>query len=399
MPFNKGQEYVINQGVSFLRHGNRQVFEYDGLAGTGKSYTLMEILRRAGYSQRQILPMAYTGSAAIVMRTKGFKNATTIHSGLFKLDSQVKYDKDNSNVLMNTYFNAPESEDVFVVKDYIDPEIKVIVIDEGYMVPIEMRPYIEKFGLPIIVTGDAGQLPPINSLPAFLNHDNILHLTEIMRQSENDGIVYIANRVRLGLPIDTGVYGNVLVIEERDLSNDMILASNIVLCGTNKKRETMNNFIRHDLFGIRDTLPVFGDRMICRKNNWNVEIDGIALANGLVGTVSEPVNMLTFDGRTFQMDFVPDLLNRGFIGLTCDYKYLTSDVNTRKMIKRSKYSLGEKFEYAYASTTHLAQGSEYPGGIYFEEYMGPDIQNNLNYVGVTRFRNWMIYVKKSRRFF
>lgn len=399
MPFNREQENIINQGVQFLRRGTKQVFEYDGLAGTGKSYTLIEILRRAGFQQNEILPMAYTGSAAIVMRTKGFRHATTLHSGLFQLDRATKYDKDNHNVLVNTYFNAPESEDVFVVKDYIDPSIKVIVIDEGYMVPLEMRPFIEKFGLPIIVTGDAGQLPPINSTPAFLNHDNILHLTEIMRQSENDGIVYIANRARVGLPIDTGVYGNVLVIEEQDLSNDMIMASNIVLCGTNKRREDMNTYIRRDLFGIRDTLPVYGDRMICRKNNWNVEIDGIALANGLVGTVSEPINMLTYDGKTFQMCFQPDLLNRGFTNLTCDYRYLISDVNTRKMLKKSKYSLGEKFEFAYTSTTHLSQGSEYSGGIYIEEYLGPDIQRNLNYVGITRFRDWMIYVKHNRRFF
>ena len=164
MPFNRGQENIINQGVSFLKHRNRQVFEFDGLAGTGKSYTLIEILRRAGYGANEILPMAYTGSAAIVMRTKGFYNATTLHSGLFKLDHSVKYDKENNNVLMNTYYNSPESEDVFVVKDNLDPMIKVIVIDEGYMVPLEMRPYIEKFGLPIIVTGDKGQLPPINSL-------------------------------------------------------------------------------------------------------------------------------------------------------------------------------------------------------------------------------------------
>lgn len=397
--FNSEQENVINQGVLFLKRGNNQVFEYDGKAGTGKSYTLMEIIRRAGYKSNEILPMAYTGSAAIVMRTKGFYNATTIHSGIFQLDKSTKYDKENHNVLMNTYFNTPESEDVFVVKDYIDPSIKVIVIDEGYMVPLEMRPYIEKFGLPIIVTGDQGQLPPINSTPAFLNHDNILHLTQIMRQAENDGIVYIANRARQGLPIHTGVYGNVLVIEEQDLTDEMILASNIVLCGTNKRREDMNTYIRRDLFGIRDTLPVYGDRMICRKNNWNVEIDGIALANGLVGTVTDPINTLTYDGKVFQMNFQPDLLNRGFINLTCDYKYLISDVNTRKMIKRSKYNQGEKFEFAYSSTTHLAQGSEYPGGIYIEEYLGSDIQNNLNYVGITRFRNWMIYVKRNRRYF
>ena len=58
----------------------------------------------------------------------------------------------------------------------------------------------------------ASSPPPINAAPAFLNHDNILELTELMRQSEYDGIVYIARLVRRGIPISTGMYGNVFLI-------------------------------------------------------------------------------------------------------------------------------------------------------------------------------------------
>ena len=60
---------------------------------------------------------------------------------------------------------------------------------------------------------------------------------------------------------------------------------------------------------------------------------------------------------------------------------------------------GEFFEYAYALTTHSAQGSEYNSGIYIEEFLRPDMQNQLIYTGITRFRQNLIYVKRTRRYY
>ena len=39
-----------------------------------------EIIKRLGMSIADVMPTAYTGAAAIVMRTKGLYNAKTIHS-------------------------------------------------------------------------------------------------------------------------------------------------------------------------------------------------------------------------------------------------------------------------------------------------------------------------------
>ena len=71
----------------------------------------------------------------------------------------------------------------------------------------------------------------------------------------------------------------------------------------------------------------------------------------------------------------------------------------KEYIKNSKYHKGEKFEFAYAITTHLSQGAQYPSGIYIQEYLGDDIQNKLNYVGATRFSDYLIYVIPNRRTF
>lgn len=396
--YNKQQEEIINMGVNFILNSPEQVFEYDGEAGTGKSFILFEIFRRAGLKMRDIMPMAYTGQAAIVMRTKGFTKAATIHSSIYEIKEEPVIDTETQLDKINTHFNTPMVREVFVPKEKLPDNIKLLVIDEGYMVPERMKPELEKYGIKIIVTGDRGQLPPVNSAPAYLYRDDIPHLTELMRQNENDGIVYIARRARNGLPIHCGQYGNVLIIEESDLTDRMIMASDIVLCGTNKKRDYFNNYIRSNILDIHDTLPVYGDRMICRKNNWNIEIDGISLANGLVGTVTMPPDVGHFDNKQYLMDFMPDLTTNSFHNICCDYEYLIADTEEKHKIKNDKFQRGELFEYAYSSTTHLCQGSEYNGGIYLEEYMG-NIQNNLNYTGITRFKNWMIYVKKSRKYY
>jgi ATP-dependent exoDNAse (exonuclease V) alpha subunit len=103
--------------------------------------------------------------------------------------------------------------------------------------------------------------------------------------------------------------------------------------------------------------------------------------------------------KLFALDFKPDLSNSIFKDLLCDYRYFTADANSRKFIKNSPYSIGEKFEFGYAITTHMAQGSEYNNGIYFEEYLNPDINHRLNYVGASRFRNFLIYVKKRPSYY
>ena len=138
------------------------------------------------------------------------------------------------------------------------------------------------------------------------------------------------------------------------------------------------------------------DRVICRKNNRNIEVSGINLANGLAGRVVSYPDVSNFDGKSFYIDFMPDLLNATFKDIRCDYRYLISSPQDRRELKKLRYDTGEMFEYGYASTVHLAQGSQFNNGIYIEEYMG-DISNALNYTALTRFANLCIYVRQKRK--
>ena len=402
MILNYGQEKAVQDGVLWFKNSSEQIYEVDGEAGTGKSVVLFEIIRRLGLRPYEILPMAYTGQAAIVMRTKGFTNSKSIHSSLYTVVKERKPYKNDPFMSMNTQFNLEEYTNVFrpLKVGELDKNIRLMIIDEGWMVPDTMKNEITKHGIKILVAGDSGQLPPIGGNPDFLTGYNVHHLTELMRQSLNNPIVYIAHRARRGEPIHCGLYGNkVLVINESDLTNEMVLGVGNIICGTNKTRDAFNRTIRH-LKGYENPLPYMGEKIICRNNNWSVTLDNIALANGLTGVVVSPHDISKFNNGEYILDFLPDLLNEPFKNINIDYEYLISPYDVRNQIKNMrKYQNGELFEYANAITTHLSQGAEYYSGIYYEEFLRSNIQNQLNYTGITRFREYAIYVKKQKKFY
>lgn len=392
---NKGQLEVVNAAYDWYFHSDDPLFQYEGPPGTGKSlvmYYISQLLDRDG---KISCAAAYTGAAAIVLRSKGFYNARTLHSILYNPVPTMVYDT-NGNPLMDDYFsNTPIYDIGFVPKS--TEGIKLLFIDESGMPPRYIRDEIESRGIRVVATGDLRQLPPVEGDSAYLVDGKIHHLTEIMRQEKDNAIIWLSDRAYNGLPIHKGYYGNVLVIEENELTDKMIAASDVILCGKNETRDRLNTHVRHNILKTDSILPLHGERLVCRKNNWGKEICGISLANGLVGTVTNYPDVVGFDGKIFHVDFQPNIMNIPFRDLLVDYDYFTSPYQNRKFIKNSKYNTGEKMEFAYALTTHLAQGNEWSSGIYIQEYLNKDINNRLNYVGLTRFRDRCIYVLPTRK--
>lgn len=395
MIFNPEQEAVIEAGVNFIHHSSKQVFQFSGGPGTGKTECIHEIVRRSGIQLNRIAPMAFIGQAAIVMRLRGLINARTIHSWLYECIEEDILDEHGFPV-MDPVFNKPMKKMVFIPRDLND--IDLFIIDEGYTVPKYMKKDIESRGKKIIVCGDKNQLPPVEDEPAYLVDDDVMFLTQVMRQDAGSYIIQLGNLVLNGIEPPVGLYGNVLVIDREDLTEEMIKNSQVIICGTNKTRDYYNEYIRREILHKTTILPTYGERVMCRKNNWNIEVDGINLTNGLTGTVVQPADVYNFDGKTFTIDFKSDLLGLYFRNINCSYQYFTAKTRSEKeFIKNSKYAIGEKFEYAYAKTTHLCQGSQYYNGIYISEYLHKDIQRQLDFTAVTRFIRNMIYVKKKRK--
>lgn len=386
MILNKGQKEIINEACKWYKQDSEQVFQYSGNAGTGKSLVLNNIIDRLKIDRNRVAPMSFIGAAAIVMRTKGLLNAKTIHSWLYRPVMDLNNDK------YNGYLNRYEKKLVFEPKPL--ENIDLIVIDEAGSVPYSMKHEIESRGIKILACGDLDQLPPVMDKPAYLTTGKVLFLTEIMRQENGSNIPILAQRAKLGHSIQKGLFGDVMVIDSDELTDDMIMKYGNIVCGKNNTRKYYNDHIRQDIFGFKSDLPMYMDYMICRKNNWDLEVDGINLANGLLGHVINQPDVGSFNGTSFSINFKPIMIDSYFKDLKCDYDYFKGIDNGH-----NKYERLEKFEYAYAITTHLAQGSQFRTGIYIEEYLNSSINKNLNYTGITRFSNGMIYVRQKRRFY
>lgn len=393
---NDDQAKILKEAIDWFFNKSEQVFQIAGAAGTGKTFLMYEILRSFNLKENEYMAMAYTGQASIVMRTRGFKSARSIHSSLY----EVLEVNDNDNI--SKAFNLPKKKKVFRKRQFLEEGIKLLFIDEAYMVPRKMVDDILSFGIKVIVCGDPNQLPPIGDDPGFLVSGNIHRLTKLMRQAEQSPIVYIANRIINDQPIHCGLYGNqVLVITDDELTSEMFTNfAQCVCCGTNRTREILNSKIR-SLLGFQGQLPNVGERLICRQNNWDLTCLGIALCNGLTGISVSPPDISKYDGKIFNIDFKPDLINDYFKQIQCNIEYFLSPYEVKQQMKNMNkdWIKGEFFEYAYCLTTHLCQGSEYGTGIYIEEYIRPQIQKALNYTGITRFKEGIIYVKKKNRYF
>lgn len=396
------QKSIIKDAVHWFHYSSEQVFEYSGPAGSGKSLVMHAIIDALGLQEYEYTAMAYTGSATTVMKINGFITARTIHSSLYK-PIETNY--------IDPYTGETKKKIEFVYAGLNSDIVKLICIDEGSMVPFHMGHDLFRTGIKILVCGDLNQLPPVKDTELFLKDPSRVHfLTKIMRQARYSAIVEFSQRILYDEPIEPGDYGDLIVIP-RDLfeqyENQILPKYNILICGLNKTRDYYNYHIRKDILHKKTLLPELGERIICRKNNWDIELDGVNLTNGLSGTAANMPGISSYKKKgIFNLDFIPDLFPTvTFRGLECDYNYFLADSKSRNAMKEFGNPLyrpdGEKFEFGYSITTHLSQGSQYLTGIYLQEFFGggPDIRKRLNYTGITRFRNKCIFVIPPLNFY
>ena len=398
---NTNQEAVVQTAVDWFMNSSSELFEISGYAGTGKSVVLREIVNRLPISEENILPMAFTGQATMVMRQKGFKNAQTCHSSLYTFALVPKRNK-RGDIVIDKRFNTPLMKRIQIPKDRSDfNNISLIIVDEAWMVPERIKRDIDKLGIKVIAAGDNGQLPPIDSKPGYLTGNNIHYLTEIMRQNAGSALVQLANIARTGGNITPGLYGNqVLVLFEHEITLDMIARAGVTLCRTNADKEFINTIVRRDILHRNSPLPELGDRLICRKNNWDVDSNGYPLVNGLTGIVAAPPNLFTKEYGTIGINFAPDKIVAYYENLHINKQFLlTNSSEEKKLLKESKFTNGDLFEYAYGSTVHLAQGSEYHTGIYISKtWDKTQYSNAMNYTAITRFKDKMIYALPGSKY-
>ena len=362
---NTEQIYLIYDLETWFHSAtSKQTYEISGAAGTGKTTCIKYFIERLGLSYDEVLFVAFMGKAATQMARNGLP-AKTIHSTIYEYTEKIARDDEGKIILLPNH--KPKLIHSFELKDHISKKIKLIVLDEAGMVDERMGKDLLSFGIPVIVLGDLNQLPPVFGKPFFLNNPDTI-LTQIMRQAENNPIVWLSQQVLNYKPLHYGVYGTSSVISKKDLTDYHFRNSDIIITGTNRLRYNINNYCREYIKGIKNLdYPHLYEKVICRKNNWDQCIGkNIYLTNGTTGFVDE-LYRDSFNGKSIMIDFRPDFIDKAFKRLTIDYKHLYEVPGQENPDEQSFRFMYEKFEYAYAITLHSAQGSQWDRVLYLHE--------------------------------
>src|SRR5262249_16186601 len=246
--FTPHQDAALVAAANWLKtaRGHASIFRLFGYAGTGKTTLAKHIAEGV---DGKVLFAAFTGKAACVMRSKGCRGASTIHSLIYTpLESKEEQPS------FELWQQAPASN------------AKLIIIDECSMVDAELGRDLVSFGVPLLVLGDPAQLPPIQGGGFFTDAKPDAMLTEVHRQAQDDPIVRLSMDIRAGKPLAEGQYGETQVVRRSALDPKRVLGADQVLVGRNATRRAYNARLR-ERRGFAEALPMAGDKLVCLRNN------------------------------------------------------------------------------------------------------------------------------------
>lgn len=343
MSFSQQQGQAIEAVRKWLADKNGpQVFRLFGFAGTGKTTIARELANEVNGLVRFA---CFTGKAALVLRKKGCIGASTIHSLIYKPVSlpgggvEFELDRDSAAAFAS-----------------------LLVIDEVSMVGEDIAMDLLSFGCKVLVLGDPAQLPPVFGEGYFINAAPDFMLTEVHRQAQDNPIIRMSMDVREGRGLTVGQYGTSSVVPRFSLRQqalqEMLCASDQVLCGTNRTRQSLNTLIRSQkgLAGVPDmALPTVGDRLVCLKNKKDKSLFNGGLFEVL--TVANDEKFSQMEVRSLDED------------LGTVHIQVPSELFAVSDKKKNWYDhrLYEEFTYGWSLTVHKSQGSQWDNVTVFDE--------------------------------
>lgn len=273
----------------------KQVFTVTGFAGSGKTSIAIDLIEDV---EGQVICAAPTAKAAYVMRQKGLPDPKTLHKVIYLAGSGDGSGVDIEDKQQELQLERLELAATGMSEDDIElqPRVKVLkrvikeasdkanapifrlnpdsalrhasllVLDEGSMVDEVIGKDALSFGVPILVLGDPGQLPPVKGKRFFFRKQSDVHLEEIHRQAKDSPVIRLATMARLGERIPYGDMGDSTVVEK--MAAEAVANCDIMILGKNEHRHIYNARIRQ-LRGYTDDFPQPGERVVCLRNNYD----------------------------------------------------------------------------------------------------------------------------------
>jgi len=367
------------------------LFRLFGYAGTGKT-TLAKHLAEG--VDGPVHFMCYTGKAAHVLRQKGCEGATTIHSMIYQTREKSKkrlqelegiaytlgqQGKENTREAQEVREEIARERDrlsqpAFSLNEgSVVKEASLIVVDEVSMVDGRMGEDLLSFGVPVLVLGDPGQLPPVGGTGFFINGRPDIMLTEIHRQALDNPIIAMATDVREGRRLQLGRYGESEVIRKDSISPELAMGVDQILVGKNKTRRASNNRAR-TLLGRSHPHPIPEDRLVCLRNNHQ-----LGLLNGATWNVNDVAGV---DEDSIVMSIRSTDDGTEIESVVAHMHYFNGSEEKLPWWERQN---AEEFDYGYALTVHKSQGSQFPSVLLLDEsFVFREHSRNWLYTGITR---------------
>ncbi len=382
------QQQALAKLKAFTR-SDENFFRLQGYAGTGKSYLMCEYIKWLNSQKISYVAACPTNKAA-----KSLRNLAD-EAGL---DLEVKT---VAQLLgQQPELNEETGKEEFISKGKSDnfEDYRVVIIDEFSMVNREnfedITTEADNHSCQVVFVGDAAQLPPVKEkepmaatsrlitseakLSKIVRYDgDIAHVAEAIRSNPTKSLypfTTTADKTIVCLPKEQWLNQAIALFESQEykLNPDYVR----FLAWRNKTVEELNNFVRLHLWGEGANPYVPGDRLIARKplfrpkpggrgrNKWRIFINNSEEARVTQAGVLTELVFLKDVYQYWEVMVQPDLgKEQKLLILHEDSKELHAQ-QVKYFASKKQWSyyfdLSRMFDdvgYAYALTTHKAQGS------------------------------------------
>lgn len=363
------QELVMVECLRHFTTKNDQIMTLAANAGTGKTFTGRNMIQCAAANGIELSAGAFTGRACTQLNASGIE-ANTLHSILLK---PVVDDRGNL-----VRWEKKEKKDVLAyIKDGI-------LLDEASFIPLDMYIMFMDLGVKILNVGDSMQLPSISvgvdgesiEFNAMLDTtDKVVTLLKNRRFAETSGIGLLATHLRKHNSIKHIAASDLAYVGKQSIMGEMFHRKNefdIVVCGYNNTRHTMNALIRNAR-GYYEDIPEVGERVMCLRNT---------IIN----------NSRMNNGELYDVEWVEKGAEYSKFILISEcgkYRHAVDIMNTKWFNEDApnperKEPFGD-FGFGYASTCHKVQGSTFPRVLVIDEDVSKFVdRQKWRYTGITR---------------
>ena len=420
------QEHAIDVFSLFMTDRHEQtVMVLRGSAGTGKTTLAAAVVKAMGSLKQKMVLMAPTGRAAKVFSLYAGHPAYTIHRRIYRQKSLEGGFDLNYNSAQDTLYIIDEASMIANASNYGDtPFANGQLLDDLIQFVYNGR------NCRMLLIGDRAQLPPVGEeeSPALLSevlcgyglHVHECDLNEVLRQSQESGILFNATRIREGgmvLPqIRLAGFEDITVVPGDELIESLSSSfskvgvdETIVVTRSNKRANIYNQGIRNMVLGREEEITT-GDQLMIVKNNYywatansqpstpNPQLSFIA--NGDHAVVRKVRNvheqygfhfaevimsfpdyddyeltaMVILDTLTSEAPALTrDQQEQLYLKVMEDYADIPLKRDRLKKLKEDKYYNALQVKFAYAATCHKAQGGQWTHVYIDQGYMTDDM--------------------------